>query len=160
MKRHLAYLKYVLRHKYYVYKAGRTLGLGRWHMLIHDLSKFGPSEWNAYVHTFYKADGTKQDYRETENFKAAWNHHQKVNKHHWQYWVLLWDRGDVEPLPMPEIYVREMVADWVGAGMAIHGKMEVKSWFGKQKEMLLHGDTYAEVVRLIDTHFAGVESGN
>lgn len=58
-------------------------------------------------------------------------------------------------LPMPEIYVREMVADWMGAGRAIHGHWEIQEWYDKNRQMIvLHPQTrtlvesiLAEVVR-------------
>lgn len=52
-------------------------------------------------------------------FDAAWNHHQKCQPHHWQYWLLTMDSGETVPTPMPEKFIREMVADWIGAGWAI-----------------------------------------
>jgi len=49
------------------------------------------------------------------------------------------DRGDVIPLEMPEKYVKEMVADWMGAGRAITGRWECQEWYEKNKgKMILH----------------------
>jgi len=43
---------------------------------------------------------------------------------------------------MPPKYVREMIADWVGAGMAISGRKDPNPWYKKNKDkMLLHKDT-------------------
>lgn len=43
---------------------------------------------------------------------------------------------------MPEKYVREMVADWIGAGRAITGKYEAHSWYQQNKEKIqLHPQT-------------------
>jgi len=43
---------------------------------------------------------------------------------------------------MPERYIQEMVADWMGAGKAINGKWEVCEWYEKNKRnMILHPDT-------------------
>jgi hypothetical protein len=151
MKDHFNYLKYVLRHKWYVLKACFMVDAPLWLGIIHDLSKFTPTEWTPYVHTFYKPDGTRQCV-ETDEFKFAWNSHQKKNKHHWQYWVLRMDDGETIALEMPEKYVLEMVADWCGAGMAITGKMEVWNWFEKNKDkMILHPKTKSRVTSLITT---------
>ena len=41
------------------------------------------------------------------------------------------------PIPMPEKYAREMVADWAGAGRAITGKWETLEWYEKNQEKIL-----------------------
>ncbi len=90
VKRHIAYLKYVLRHKWFVLVAGRKTGAPVLRLLLHDLSKFRPSEWRPYAETFYGHGG------ETMAFDAAWLKHQHRNDHHWQHWILRQD--DPEPL--------------------------------------------------------------
>lgn len=157
MKNHYTYLKYVLKHKYFVYKACRKLNLGYWQSLIHDASKFRSSEWTPYVNTFYNKDGSKKPYAQSNEFAKAWNLHQKRNKHHWQHWLLTWDNGKVEALVMPYKYIKEMVADWVGAGLAITGKLEVGEWYEKNKDKIVLEPTsrnFAE--HLIKTHFTNI----
>ena len=44
IKPNLEYGKYLGKHKYYVYKAGRKMDVPRIKLLKHDLSKFRPSE--------------------------------------------------------------------------------------------------------------------
>lgn len=150
MRQHWAYLKYVLRHKYFVLLAGLKISAPIWPLIMHDLSKFRPSEWVPYAKCFYAPDGSKQ-YKETLNFTYAWNHHQKRNKHHWQYWLITWDRGTTGPLLMPSSYVYEMVADWMGAGRAITGKWEAKQWYKNNKENIqLHEDTKLFVESLLE----------
>lgn len=154
MRDHLAYAGYVLRHKWFVLRACRRTGTPVWRGLIHDLSKLLPSEWNPYRRTFYAPDGSKR-YVETLEFNQAWNAHQKRNPHHWQAWVLIMDRGTQVILPMPEKYVREMVADWIGAGLA-QGKPDTRSWYEENKgKMLLHSDTRALVEKLLGELFVG-----
>jgi hypothetical protein len=95
MRQHLAYLKYIIRHKYFVFLAGTKIPYCSWfRLLVHDLTKFFPSEWNAYVYTFYAKDGSKQ-YKPNNCFDHAWLHHQHRNKHHWQsitgeWEVIIW----------------------------------------------------------------------
>jgi len=38
--------------------------------------------------------------------------------------------------PMPEHFVREMIADWCGAGRAITGEWEVLDWYEKNREKM------------------------
>jgi hypothetical protein len=73
-----------------------------WLGIIHDLSKFLPSEFVAYARNFYGGEyPTEYDiatggYNGSTKFSSeyikrsfdyAWNDHQKRNKHHWQYYV-------------------------------------------------------------------------
>lgn len=105
MKKHLRYLKYVLRHKWFVFLYCLEYGL-IWRGIKHDWSKFLPSEWFPYVEYFYGGkkeivpnvkvfteDGKLIPKTKTPDdvqlaFDLAWNHHQKRNSHHWQYWLL------------------------------------------------------------------------
>lgn len=233
MKAHLKYLNYIIRHKWFVFVAGLKTKAPLWRLLIHDWSKFRPSEWGPYVEYFY---GSKPDPTEDElinllreltrdgceaNFNVAWNHHQKRNPHHWQYWLLIEDSGSVnskrygiqshgdgypcwiadfeqdskmvspscpdivslsaednkhvnehdgehpcaklqrlhdtlnsavfpKPIYMPKKFVREMVADWAGAGRAITGGWDVNKWYASNKhKIILHPATRQHVEKLL-----------
>lgn len=151
IKRHLAYLRYVLRHKYYVWRGGRIVGgVSWWRLLVHDWDKFLPDEWFPYARTFYKPDGTSQ-YVETPEFTMAWNRHQKRNRHHWQWWLITWDRGETDALPMAEVDLCEMVADWIGAGWAITGQPNPLPWYEQNKtKMILNEQTRIAIERLLN----------
>jgi hypothetical protein len=149
LKPHLQYLGYVLRHKRFVYRAGRELDVSRLQLLAHDWQKFTPSEWGPYVRTFYgpkdtprRSDGGYDPNAVSDEFDRAWLHHQKVGgKHHWQYWVLPLDDGGFRALEMPDRYRREMVADWRGAGRAL-GKPDTCGWYSVNRDnMILHPTT-------------------
>lgn len=86
MKRYLAYLKYVLRHKWFVLIAGVELGVPLWRLILHDWDKFLPDEFLPYARAFYAPDGSRW-YKPTTAFDWAWMKHQHRNKHHWQYWL-------------------------------------------------------------------------
>lgn len=145
MRRHWQYLKYVIRHKLFVFQECLMLGVPIWIALLHDWDKFMPDEWFPYARTFYKPDGTKQ-YQESDEFTRAWLLHQNRNKHHWQFWMITWDRGTTECLPIPDVYRREMLADWRGAGRAITGKDNTLDWYiANRAKMHLHPDTRAWV---------------
>ncbi len=102
---HLRYAKYVARHKWFVLVAGRRTGAPLWRLVIHDLSKLSRAEWGPYVAKFYGPNGDTPDVKIA--FKAAFEHHWTVNPHHWKHWA----STSPVPLPMPDEYVREMVAD-------------------------------------------------
>jgi len=150
-KRHkyLLYLKYLIKHKWFVLLECFKLGV-YWRGIAHDFSKFRPSEFfpyanffygnypeelNIFEKTYFYNFPTKQIIK--RHFNVAWNHHQKRNKHHWQYWLLKNDDGEQFPVGMPEKYLKEMLADWRGAGRAIHGKDETKSWYLKNRDKII-----------------------
>jgi hypothetical protein len=162
--KHLKYLRYVLIHKWHVTRACLAHGLF-WRGLVHDLSKFRPSEWFPYSNHFYGRKSQHKDgdhaprgihtgrdetgyYKPTDTgdpaFDFAWLLHQKRNDHHWQWWVLPEDDGGVKILPMSARARLEMVCDWCGASIA-QGKggwSGVQVWYEKNKgRMQLHEET-------------------
>ena len=136
MRRHFAYLNYIIRHKYFVFIACWKLDVSLWRALIHDWHKFLPCEWFPYASTFYHHDGTNAKYETNQAFEMAWNHHEKLGKHHWQYWLLTFDNGTTKALDMPTPYLREMLADWWGAGRAITGNWDANTWYEKNKDKM------------------------
>lgn len=162
--KHLYYARYVALHKYFVFIGCRRLGVNLFQALIHDWSKLLPVEWIPYTNHFYGSkpiqrdetgyyDASKQD----DAFVFAWLHHQHLNPHHWQHYVLKRDDGDVRVLPMKEKHIREMVADWFGAGLTqsiIEGwdhKPNPKVWYEANKgHILLHPDSVKILLPLLD----------
>jgi hypothetical protein len=159
--KHLSYLKYVLRHKFFVMQACFREGL-LIRGITHDASKFLPSEWFPYTDFFYgkKAKKVRDEtgyYKPTDTgdqrFDFAWLLHQKRNDHHWQWWVLPEDEGGQKVIEMSDAARKEMVADWFGASRAqghggLHGPKGVKAWYKKHKgKMLLHDETRKWVER-------------
>jgi hypothetical protein len=142
---HWKYLKAVLRHKKFVLLAGWG-SVPLWRLLIHDWSKFTPTEWFPYARAFYGSGGGKTGKPQGDPaFDRAWLHHQKFNLHHWQYWIMHEDSGKVFCLPMPMIYLAEMVADWRGANRA-YGDTPLLEWYEKTKAgRMLHPETRALV---------------
>lgn len=148
---YLKYLKYVLKHKWYVFVECCKLGIPI-RGLLHDMSKFRPSEFIPYARYFYGdypvqlTAYQKTYYPRMKNkamiqadFDKAWLLHQKRNPHHWQYWLLQNDTDGLKIIEMPEKYMKEMLADWIGAGLAITGKRDIKEWYDKNKhKMILH----------------------
>ena len=164
MRRHLAYGRYVLRHKWFVFLACLKLRVPFHQAVLHDWSKFLPGQWVPYARHFYNTDGSSRKVRDEAGaynpaaqeipFQAAWLHHQRL-RHHWQAWVVLGDEGYVTPLPMSERFIREMVADWVGAGRAISGRSNPCPWYeANQDKMKLHPETRRAVCVILARHFA------
>jgi hypothetical protein len=153
----LKYAWYVIKHKWFVYEEGRKaeLNVSKWQLIIHDWSKFLPSEWLPYAEFFYgryrTVLGTPHIW-DKRAFERAWAAHLRRQPHHWQFWVLHADTGKVSALPMPQKYIREMVADWRGAARA-QGKTlpeEHRLWYLERREhIVLHKDTREEVEVLL-----------
>lgn len=146
---HLRYLKNLMKHKWFVFVAGRKTGVGLVQLIIHDASKFTRAEWGPYVRRFGMGRAGQMDKADDpKEFMAAWRHHWQQNPHHWEFWLL-----NGEPQRMPEEYVREMVADWMGAGRAYTGRWEVAEWYEKNKERIkLHPGTRVWVEALINLY--------
>ncbi len=160
--KYFKYLSYVLKHKWYVFVECCKMGIP-WRGLVHDLSKFLPSEFFAYADFFSKKNlRNKIGYYKPTNtghaaFDFAWFLHQKRNKHHWQWWILPDDGGKTKVLPMPDKYRREMLCDWLGAAKAQDSKSTVKEWYlANGRKMTFHPETKKWIEKQLDIR--GVEA--
>jgi hypothetical protein len=163
---HARYFSYIVRHKWFVFQAGRLTGASLWRLIKHDWSKFFPSEWMPYASYFYgeppaRTQSGRPNHELTEfqwrqesraRFNRAWLLHQHRNDHHWQHWVLRNDDGTTECLEMPSHVAKEMLADWMGAGRAITGKWECAEWYAKNRDKIqLHPETRAFIEANLET---------
>ena len=120
-------------------KKGRDRKCFRSSFGFYHLSKFLPSEWFPYVEFFEGASGIKACPKGqvpldiSYDFDVAWLKHQHRNRHHWQYWRLREDDGGTKLIPMPPVYVKEMLADWRGASRA-QGFEEIGPWYAKKRD--------------------------
>lgn len=153
MRKHLRYGWYVIRHKWFVMIECFKYGL-YWQGIVHDWHKFLPSEWSGYVKKFgadphigrEKTGGYIPEAQGIPEFSYAWFLHQHRGKHHWQWWAMPTSDGKgLKVFPMPERFVKEMIADWKGAGRA-QGKPDTIAWYEDNRDrMLLHEDARALV---------------
>ena len=127
MKAFWQYFKYICIHKWYVFVECIKLGIW-WRGITHDLSKFLPSEFFPYMNYFY---GNKKN---KEAFDYAWLLHQKRNKHHWQYWILINDEDPTKVLQMDLNSVKEMLADWNAMSRKFKGN--TSDWYKKHKDKI------------------------
>lgn len=105
------YLKYITQHKWYVAIECFKMRLYL-HAFTHDLSKLRPSEFFPYAEKFFSGDYAYRYLYVEQRFEEAWNHHQKRNRHHWDYWV----NSSGMPIPIPKKYILQMIADWRAMG--------------------------------------------
>ena len=151
------HFKKVCTHKrwvfYYCYKVGITF-----QGLIHDLSKFSPTEFWESV-KYYQGTSSPIDACKKENgWSAAWMHHKGRNKHHYEYWQDNFDNGG-NPIEMPMKYKKEMLCDYLGAGRAYYGKSfnfekELKWWESKKsKPIAMHPNDMAFIDKYINLFY-------
>lgn len=147
------HLKKIMVHRrwvrHYCFKAGLY-----WQGLVHDLSKYSPTEFWESV-KYYQGDRSPiLACKEDKGYSMAWFHHRGRNRHHWEYWVDDFDHGMI-PKQMPEKYAIEMFCDFLAAGRAYMGndytrEAEFRWWKEKRKIYILHPVTKD----FIDTCFA------
>ena len=96
-KRLIGHLKTVFRHKKEVAKICFKFGL-YWQGIIHDFSKFSPTEFIPSVKYYQGNRSPIEAEKEEKGYSMAWAHHHNKNPHHWMYW-LDYDKVN-EPTPM------------------------------------------------------------
>ena len=139
IQKFFGHLKTVCVHKWWVFYYCCKFGMPITG-LLHDLSKFSPTEFfesvKYYSGTRSPIDACKEDI----GWSRAWMHHKGRNKHHYEYWQDNFDNGGV-PLQIPFKYNLEMLCDYLGAGRAYSGKKftyrgEYGWWLTKCKKPL------------------------
>ncbi len=84
--------------------------------LLHDLSKYSPTEFIPGVLYFQGNRSPNEKEREISGYSKAWMHHKGRNRHHFEYWT---DYSTItkkmEAVPMPDIFIFEMFCDRVAA---------------------------------------------
>ncbi|MBO4980656.1 MAG: catalase [Lachnospiraceae bacterium] len=119
------HFKTITYHKYLVAQGCFQVGLYR-QGLLHDLSKYSPSEFWVGVRYFQGDRSPNNAEREDIGYSSAWLHHKGRNKHHYEYWNdYSCDpkaAGSIVPVPMPDRYIAEMIMDRIAACKVYRGK--------------------------------------
>ena len=118
----IKHFKTITKHRFLVRKYCFKAGL-YWQGLIHDLSKYSPTEFLIGA-KYFQGDRSPNDIeRREKGYSSAWLHHKGRNKHHYEYWIDYSTRdiaGGMAPAPMPVRYVVEMFMDRVAACKVYH----------------------------------------
>lgn len=110
------HFKTITRHKLLVMQYCFRIGLYK-QGLMHDLSKYMPSEFWVGC-KYYQGDRSPNNAeREDIGVSTAWLHHKGRNKHHYEYWVdySLETEHVIMGAQMPRRYVAEMAMDRISA---------------------------------------------
>lgn len=117
----LRHLRTVTHHRHLVlvhcFKAGIPL-----RGLLHDLSKFSPTEFISGMR-YYQGNRSPNDReRELHGYSRAWLHHKGRNRHHFEFWYdVNPESGQYEPVRMPLQFVAEMFCDRLAASKTYKG---------------------------------------
>ena len=145
MNKAVRHLKTIITHKKFVFlncvKAGIPI-----RGLLHDLSKFSPTEFVESVKYYQGNDSPINACKKANGYSKAWMHHKGRNSHHYEYWQDNFDQGG-NPLQMPYKDALELVCDYISAGMA-YGKKNFTyqreyEWWQKKisKPIAMHPQT-------------------
>ncbi len=104
----------ITRHRHKVMRYCFKVGLYR-QGLLHDLSKYSPSEFIPGVRYYQGNRSPQAREREIFGYSAAWMHHKGRNKHHFEYWVDTDANNNYVYAQMPAKYFGEMICDRVAA---------------------------------------------
>ena len=139
------------RHKWVVFKLCCKVGQP-WRGLVHDLSKYSPTEFWEGVKYFNGKHSPITDAKKDKGYSQAWLHHKGRNKHHTDYWVDL-SAPDKTPI-IPYQYVAEMLCDKLAAGMVYKGKdwtkeYELDYWLNERDKTLVNDQVEALITEFL-----------
>jgi len=116
MNKYINHFITIVRHIHYVRKFCFKCGYYK-RGLLHDLSKFSPTEFFASARNFQGNRSPIDAEKEKYGYSLAWQHHKGHNPHHWEYWIDEIGTYKNKPIMIPKEYVIEMLCDWLGAGI-------------------------------------------
>jgi len=135
----------ITHHRHLVRKNCFKMGL-YWQGLVHDLSKYTPAEFLIGARCYQGTRSPNAREREIRGYSTSWLHHKGRNKHHFEYWIDFFKKNEygdgIVPVPMPDKYVAEMMADRVAASMTYRGdaynSWDSMKYYEREKEVLKH----------------------
>ena len=154
MKGALQHLKTISYHKYLVMKGCFQIGLYR-QGLLHDLSKYSPTEFMVGARFFQGNRSPNNAEREEKGYSEAWMHHKGRNKHHYEYWSdYSIEKQGMVPVPMPTVYVLEMFMDRIAASKVYRKELytdrDSLDYFLNSKDLqLMHDKTKKQLEFLL-----------
>ena len=151
LKNIVGHFMVITRHKWVVFKLCCKVGQP-WRGLVHDLSKYSPTEFWEGVKYFNGKRSPITDAKKDKGYSQAWLHHKGRNKHHTDYWVDL-SAPDKTPI-IPYQYVAEMLCDKLAAGMVYKGKdwtkeYELDYWLNERDKTLVNDQVEALITEFL-----------
>lgn len=151
LKNIVGHFMVITKHKWVVFKLCCKVGQP-WRGLVHDLSKYSPTEFWEGVKYFNGKHSPITDAKKDKGYSQAWLHHKGRNKHHTDYWVDL-SAPDKTPI-IPYQYVAEMLCDKLAAGMVYKGKdwtkeYELDYWLNERDKTLVNDQVEALITEFL-----------
>ena len=151
------HFKTVTYHRYLVMKGCFKVGLYK-QGLLHDLSKYSPSEFLVGAKYYQGNRSPNNAEREAIGYSSAWLHHKGRNRHHYEYWIDYSTKeiaGGMAPAPMPVKYVAEMLMDRIAACKVYNGAQYTDAaplaYYSKGREnAFIHPQTKELLERLLN----------
>ena len=151
------HFKTVTYHRYLVMKGCFKVGLYK-QGLLHDLSKYSPSEFLVGAKYYQGNRSPNNAEREAIGYSSAWLHHKGRNRHHYEYWIDYSTKeiaGGMAPAPMPVKYVAEMLMDRIAACKVYNGAQYIDAaplaYYSKGREnAFIHPQTKELLERLLN----------
>lgn len=114
-----------------------------WQGLLHDLSKYSPTEFLPGARFYLGTRSPNEGEREAYGYSLAWMHHKGRNRHHFEYWTDYNPKTrQVEPVKMPLRYVVEMFCDRVAASKIYQGNNYTDD---SALQYFIHGKTHRKI---------------
>ncbi len=150
----IKHFKTITKHRHKVIANCFRAGIP-WRGLMHDLSKYYPTEFLAGAKYYQGTRSPNEGEREAYGYSKAWLHHKGRNRHHFEYWTDYdWKTRRLTPIEMPLVFVIEMFCDRVAASKIYNGKNYTDShpleYFLKAKKVrIIHPKTSENIEFLL-----------
>ena len=150
MNKLFIHLKTIFTHKYWVFKYCCKCGIPI-RGLLHDMSKFSPSELIPNLKYIEPGKSPINVAKEKDGYSKAWMHHKSHNPHHYEYWMDRFDNG-CYVTRMPFECMVECLCDYLAANRAYNPKekkpyhSELEWWKKERKIKTMHPDN----IRFLD----------
>ena len=118
MRKFIKHFAFITKHRFCVFLHCARCGL-LWRGLVHDLSKYRPSEFFEGIKYYNGKRSPITECRAHLGYSKAVIHHVNRNKHHIDYW---YNRGNRVQVNMPYKYAVECVCDKIAATKCYKGK--------------------------------------
>ena len=118
----LQHLKTINHHKWLVCQGCFKVGLYK-QGLLHDLSKYSPTEFLVGCKFYQGTRSPNNAEREVKGYSAAWLHHKGRNRHHYEYWLDYSTDLNEGIIGMKEKYTNQAPLEYYEKGAARLGKM-------------------------------------
>ena len=142
----IKHFKTITKHRHLVIKHAFHCGI-LWRGLLHDLSKYSPSEFLVGAKFFQGIKSPNEKERQLYGYSKAWLHHKGRNRHHFEYWNDYNPaKKRVEPVAMPLVFVVEMLCDRIAASKVYQGenyseKHPIEYFLRGKETRFIHKDT-------------------